>query len=169
MLCYNDNPYFYTQHLIYKTMNTENLVPINPQFFKDSNTGELYVTYGDGSSPVKVVLDMNLLVEVGRLNNALQGKKDEFQLIDAFKALNFSSVPANSWSGSLTIPCAAALEGDRQYSGKPANLPAGLIPDVTVIDGAVSVRLFNTTSAPIDPPSGTWRVTVAKPNDYVPM
>lgn len=75
--------------------------------------------------------------------------------------LDFPSVAANGGTQGLNVAVVGAVVGDTVALGAPASVAAGLVwnAHVTAAD-TVQVRLTNTTAAPIDPASATWKVTV---------
>lgn len=76
--------------------------------------------------------------------------------------LNFPSIAAGAVE-TLTITVTGAAPGDSVALGPPAAMDAGLIWSGYVsATNTVTVRLYNSTGSPIDPPSAAWRATVVR-------
>lgn len=76
--------------------------------------------------------------------------------------LDFPSIAAGAIA-TLTIAVANAAVGDSVALGPPATIDAGLMwCGYVSAAGIVTVRLFNTTAAPIDPGSAGWKVNVER-------
>lgn len=76
--------------------------------------------------------------------------------------LDFASM-ATSNSASLTVSLTGASTGEAVLATPPANLSSALQRMAYVsAPNTITITLFNPTASTIDPPSGTWRVTVMK-------
>lgn len=75
-------------------------------------------------------------------------------------SLDFGSIGAGA-IGTEIVAVEGAIVGQLVALGPPDNIDAGLIWSGYVsADGLVTVRLYNTTGAPIDPAAGVWKVSV---------
>lgn len=80
----------------------------------------------------------------------------------ATASLDFPSM-ATLTTAELTITVAGAAAGDAVALAPPATLTAGLIWCARVsAANTVTVRMYNSTNATIDPAAATWGVTVLK-------
>lgn len=88
---------------------------------------------------------------------------------DAFATLSFPSVPANSATASLSITVPLAASGDRVVLGLPGSANSNLTFRAVALDGSVAIRAYNGTTAAIAASSsGTFKITIIKPNNYTP-
>jgi hypothetical protein len=82
------------------------------------------------------------------------------RVITATATLDFSSIAAQS-SADLTITVTGAAAGEAVMMGLPATAAAGVVFNAIVTSAnTVTIRATNTTAAPIDPASATYRATV---------
>lgn len=80
--------------------------------------------------------------------------------LEGSATLDFPSLPAGGFA-ELTLPVPGAWPGAEVLLGAPAGLEAGLLPSARVSAAdTVTVRLFNLSTATVDPASGLWRVSV---------
>lgn len=83
-------------------------------------------------------------------------------IITATAALDFPSIAANA-KADLTITVTGATVGDAVFLGLPAAPAAGLVFNAFVsAANTVTVRASNTSAAPVDAASATYRVVVHK-------
>lgn len=86
----------------------------------------------------------------------------EAKRLTATSVLDFPSIAAGG-TQALGITVTGAAVGDSVALGPPASPEAGLIWVGRVSSAnTVTIRLYNSTAAPIDPVSATWRATVFK-------
>ena len=82
------------------------------------------------------------------------------RVITATATLDFGSIAAQS-SADLTITVTGAAAGEAVMMGLPATASAGVVFNAIVTSAnTVTIRATNTTAAPIDPASATYRATV---------
>lgn len=80
----------------------------------------------------------------------------------ASATLDFPSVAANG-NARLTLPVKGAAVGDPVVVGAPATLPAGIgVLGFVSAAGVVTIQIINTTAAPVDLPSATWKAVAIK-------
>lgn len=93
---------------------------------------------------------------------AIGGGTPITKVLSATATLDFGSVAAQS-SADLTISLTGAVVGDSVSIGLPAS-PAANTTFAGWVSAAdtVTVRFNNYSAAPVDPPSGTYRVTVTR-------
>lgn len=74
--------------------------------------------------------------------------------------LDFGSIGAGA-TAELTITVTGAVTGDTVAVGAPSTIESGLMwaGYVSAAD-TVTIRVHNTTAAPIDPASATWKASV---------
>lgn len=81
-------------------------------------------------------------------------------VLSTSSALDFASIAAGA-IGTATLAVTGAVTGQAVILGAPSTVEAGLAWSgfVSAAD-TVTVRLHNTTGAPIDPASATWTAKV---------
>jgi len=84
-------------------------------------------------------------------------------VLTATSTIDFTSLLANTTADSSGITVTGAVVGDVVMVGPPATIASGLVVTgyVSAAD-TVKVRVANVTASPIDPASGSFRVTVLK-------
>jgi hypothetical protein len=82
------------------------------------------------------------------------------KVLEGSAPLDFPSIPAGGIA-TLTMAIAGAQPGSEVLLGAPASLEAGLLAFglVTAAD-TVTVRLYNSTAAAVDPAPATWKASV---------
>jgi len=84
-------------------------------------------------------------------------------VLTATSTIDFTSLSANTTADSSGITVTGAAVGDVVMVAPPATIASGLVVTgyVSAAD-TVKVRVANVTASPIDPASGSFRVTVLK-------
>lgn len=97
-------------------------------------------------------------VTQNELATGLAGKADVG--LSNFSSLDFPSIAAGG-TEELTIVVVGAVAGDTVALGPPDTIEAGLMWSgyVSALD-TVTIRLHNTTAAPIDPASASWKASI---------
>lgn len=81
------------------------------------------------------------------------------KVLTATATLDFPSIAAGA-TAELTITSTGAAVNDSVEMGLPAALEAGLVVNMRVsATNTITVRVYNSTAAPIDPASATYRTT----------
>lgn len=129
-------------------------------FIGDPNTG----FYSGGADRINIStagIDRGEITAAGRwmIGN---GSTPIQNIYSATASLNFASI-ASLATAELTITVTGASTGDAVFLGPPSTLDAGLtVTGYVSATNTVTVRLYNSTLAAIDPAASTWRAAVIK-------